>query len=472
MRRSRALPGLALALTFSACKQPPQLEIPAGLPVILVVCDSLRADHLGLYGYPRPTSPFLDRLAAERGWTYEKAYSHYSFTWPSIANLLTGIPHSELIRLGYFVPPMQPGQVPLVGGPTLGENLSEASVTSAAVFANPFLGAKYGYARGFSSFHDVTLGQVGKPTGELVNQAAFPLIEQLAAGDKPWFLYLHYFDTHMPYLPPAIDREGLVDSSYPVDGAVRGGHLVDTRDGLAISYRTALTEGLFSEQDIRHLVDLYDAEIRHQDRLLAELFQFLESTGLSDEVVVVISADHGESFFERGFWGHGSFSRAEEQWVPLLVIPPRGNYSTRRLTGVASTTDIFYTVSRHFGVAPQKAATQWWAHDLFTATPLRNAVYSQGIWGARIIRDHRYSFYRYLAGGTPTPGFTIPKGEFLFDTENDTGETRSILDSPQGEEIVRRLFAAAGLDADLHPVEADVDRLRKHLESLGYFSPR
>jgi arylsulfatase len=460
-------------------------EIPAGGNVLVIVCDTLRADHLGLYGYPRPTSPFIDSLA-RRAWVYENAYSHFSYTWPTVSNLFTGRPYSRLVQDKLFVSPAadmsQGGLLPV---PTLAGRLRQAGVATAAVVANPYVNSRVGFAQGFDSFHDVYAWDpdfwktLHKYTAEEVNTAAIAAIagiDGLERTGKPWFLYLHYFDPHMPYVAPAEDRAVFADPSYARTGRLVDGYLYDPQ-GKLLKYLTDDQKGWVDPSDIAHLVAQYDAEIRHFDRGLRQLFEQLEGRGLLEDTTVILTADHGEAFFERGFWGHGFLSRAEEERVPLVVIPPaRMNARPARIEGVATTTDVHYSVLRHFGVAPAPEATPWWAVDLLSGRRFRNVAYTEGAWDAVVLRSRRHSYYQYR-GLVPSPiPLPVRNGEFLFDRAADPGEARDLFaaDPKLGAAVRERLLAGLGIDRKRlpgtwgEPLHEMDEESKKKLRALGY----
>ena len=123
--------------------------------LIVVVADTMRADHMGLYGYHRDTTPFLDSLASSCR-IYRKAYSHYSYTWPTISNLFNGVPFSLALREGLFEKPDDERQT---GGlvdanHTLAERLADRGFETRAVVANPFVNSRLRFAQGFRLFHD------------------------------------------------------------------------------------------------------------------------------------------------------------------------------------------------------------------------------------------------------------------------------------------------------------------------------
>ncbi len=461
--------------------------VPPDTNVILIVCDTLRADHLGFQGYSRSTSPFLDSLA-QRAQVYENAYSHFSYTWPTVSNLFTGLPFSALSQKGLFV---SPGPGLESGGlspknRTLAQVLARAGVRSAAVSANPYINSRLGFSKGFQDFHDVYRwnpnfwNEIRKYTAKEVNQAAFSMLDKLEAGGGPWLLYLHYFDTHMPYLAPAEDQALFVDPAYKRTEPIRDGYLWNRKGDKLQTFLSDETKGWVDSSDITHLVNLYDAELYSLDRGLAELFVELEARGTLDRTVVILTADHGEAFFERGFWGHGFFSRVEEEHVPLLIIPPSStaNVQPARISEAATTTDVHYSILRHFGALPKEAAdVAWWSVDVLSGQRRHATAYSEGAHSTIVLRGARYSYYRQLALTAAQAPIPVRDGEYLFDRERDPGETRNLFDAdPKRAAALRdQLLLGLGTDVDWLPTGWGDPMLRPHdpeaarrLRALGY----
>lgn len=275
MTRPRLLAALACALVLPlGCGDAP--PAPDTRPdLVLVVIDTLRADRLSTYGYPRPTSPRIDRLAAE-GVRFDDVTAQSSWTQPSVASLLTG-------RHLYVNAHRLPASVP-----SLAERLAEAGYETAAFVANPNLSAEGGYDRGFQSF--VTRDDTGGQTWDApdLEGAVNAWLAAHPAGDAPRFLYLHYLDPHWPYAP-------VEDDPLPGEPLVRE----DTRAAWAAA-RAAdpAVDADFDAVRASMLADLdaYDREIAVVDRSLARL---LDATQRGRERLVVVASDHGE-----GLWDH------------------------------------------------------------------------------------------------------------------------------------------------------------------------
>ncbi|GJM20093.1 MAG: hypothetical protein DHS20C15_00080 [Planctomycetota bacterium] len=275
---------LALLLTLTACNDAPPHEpasdtAGARPDLLLVVVDTLRADHLSTYGYPRPTSPHIDALA-ERGVLFTDVTAQSSWTQPSMASMLSG-------RQLYVNAHRLPERVE-----SLAERLSAAGYETAAFVANPNLSGEGGYDRGFDHFigRDDTGGTTWNAPD--LEGAVKAWLELNPPGEAPRFLYLHYLDPHWPYAP--------VEDT-PLAGAphVRA----DTEAAWTADRNTPEVEASFdtARQSMIADIDAYDREIAVTDRSLARL---LDATARDRERLVVLASDHGE-----GLWDHHEHAR-------------------------------------------------------------------------------------------------------------------------------------------------------------------
>ncbi len=292
--------------------------------VIVIVVDTLRADHLSAYGYQRDTSPFIDNLARE-GVLFEHAISASSWTQPSHASMLTG-------RYTYE---HKAENRPLDGTyPTIGEALQKDGYRTGAFSGNTlFFTRRQGFGRGFLHFEDnyqsvpdmflnssmtgflfdfyglrKVLKYEGVPTrrtAENINQSVLTWIDQ--DKDKNFLVFINYFDVHDPYTPPEPYR-----SKYSAEQAPGG--LIN---GFVDRYRPDLTpEQLQSE------MDAYDGSISYVDDQIKYLFNELDKRGLMENTIVIITADHGESLGEHNILQHGASLYLQEIHVPLIIWKP------------------------------------------------------------------------------------------------------------------------------------------------------
>ncbi len=234
--------------------------------VLLVVIDTLRADHLSCYGYWRETSPNIDAMA-RRGVRFERAISQSSWTSPSMITLMTG---QRLSRRRLNLPEDRP---------TLAELFKDAGYRTGAFVSNPLLSHKNGFNRGFDSWMSSPLREVG-PVVEW--------LEETAADDT--FTWVHFTDPHDPYLPPRKMRSQILGRISEEQSA-----LLDLAGGRSEE------PGTLAEQraHIAREVGLYDDEIVSVDRKVRELLVALQRAGNLERAIVVLTSDHGETLWER-----------------------------------------------------------------------------------------------------------------------------------------------------------------------------
>jgi arylsulfatase A-like enzyme len=274
-------------------------QAAAAPPNVLFVCiDTLRADRLGCYGYARKTSPNLDRLAA-RGQRFERAYGTAPWTLPSTASLLTGL-LPELHRATNFAAPVSPD------AELLAERLAAAGYDSAAFVGNYFVQPIFGLAKGFAACNgDCSVDRTGVNSDKISDGALTWLAQK---REKPFFLYLHYFDPHYNY----IEHEGFTFGGEDSDRVYSGADIYDLREG----------EKQFTDADRFRLSSLYDSEVAFTDHHLGRVFAKLDELGLTGKTLIVVTADHGEALAEHGWIGHTLQLYEESVRVPLIVAGP------------------------------------------------------------------------------------------------------------------------------------------------------
>ncbi|MCP3960109.1 MAG: sulfatase [bacterium] len=264
--------------------------------------DTLRSDHLSAYGYPRETTPFIDRLASEG--IQLQGYSASSWTRTSVATLLTGLypqRHRALTRADNL-----PEKAPF-----LPEILRESGFFTAAYVSNATVAERFGFSRGYLSFHSHNGSKYDKPSAAQVTDRALRFLDRL---ETRYYLYVHYLDPHDPYTPEQ-------PWGGPVDPAAEPIRLEDLAQGKVPK----------TEENLQRLRDLYDGAIHELDRELDRLFAALEEANALDNTLVVITADHGEAFGEHRSLGHGRGLHEEVVKVPFIL------WSTRALPSYRST---------------------------------------------------------------------------------------------------------------------------------------
>ncbi|HEY7697001.1 MAG TPA: sulfatase, partial [Vicinamibacteria bacterium] len=293
--------------------------------VILISLDCVRADHLGAYGYERETSPRLDELAKEAV-VFENATSISSYTHPTHLAMLTGLPPSINGVSRWRKPDSSVAYLP--------EILSRAGYRTNGIVSGPLLSQSFGFERGFDvyhAFHDETRAP------ELAKAA----LEMLHRGrGQPQFLFLHFFDAHWPYWPGD-------------ELTTRFGPLSTDTSGLLYKVRNQIPPA--NKEEVRHMMDLYDAEIVYVDREVGRFLDELKNAGMYENSLIIVTADHGEAFLEHGFWEHGQTLYQEMVHVPLLVKWP-GEPAPRRVASLVSQADLFPTILEAAGIPPAETA--------------------------------------------------------------------------------------------------------------------
>ena len=279
--------------------------------VVLVSIDCLRADHVGAYGYSRPTTPNIDALA-EEGSVFQSASAVSSWTLPTHLSMLTGLfPTEHGVRRQQKLNP---------DVPFLPELLSRAGYHVDGVASWYYLSQTFGFDRGFHSYKLL----VGHDAEEIVD-TAIDLVRRGEGGSQ--FLFVHLVDPHWPYDPPG-------------DWIVRFGRPRDITD---VHDRIARREPPRDAEEVEDAMRLYDAEIAYADNQLGRLVDELKARSLYDNALIIVTADHGEAFYEHGHWQHTVSLYEEVTHIPLIVKWPRRSRSAR-MEAPVSQVDIFPTI--------------------------------------------------------------------------------------------------------------------------------
>jgi len=319
-------PGTSAADTFSFPLWGPANVLeprPAGTArnVILVSIDTLRADHLGTYGGENPTSPTLDRFAAA-GTLFEHVMTTYPSTTAAHMSMLTGTypaVHGVVAPIRQLAASIHP----------LAELLADAGYDTAAVTEDGMVAAAVGFRRGFSYYREFKDETPISTLGHVAEGVTAALAWLGAHHDERFFLFLHTYQVHGPYTPPP--EFNLFKTYRGPDGAVR------TIDATA------------SEEDRNRL--LYDGEIRYTDHELGRLLTGLDTLGLAESTIVIVTADHGEALsLTHGFLGHGWHVYEEVMHVPLMLRAPGLVPAGVRVPPPVSLVDVVPTVLALLGL--------------------------------------------------------------------------------------------------------------------------
>ncbi len=335
--------------------------------VILITIDAVSIHHLSCFGYDRPTSPNLDRLAQQNVF-FTKARSSSSWTAPAMAGLFSGMhSRSHGIRHGLFnvVTHKMAVQEKLAGEiMTLAETLKKAGYHTMGLSSNPHMRHATGFAQGFDDFEEHTfITQKVEDTQSLSDREIEKLLvnAEFANGkvreiisrrpeNTPYFLWVHYIDPHWPYFP----KEPWISEYYP------GGRKEDV-DNLYnnLIYMKLKEFNIKKGTDIfNYITACYDSEINFCDKHMGQLLEFLP--GLNDSLLIV-TADHGESFFEHQFLGHRNSLYDEELRIPLIVRFPENDRRQAVVDAMVSLLDIPPTILDYLGL---KQIPEWQGESL------------------------------------------------------------------------------------------------------------
>jgi arylsulfatase A-like enzyme len=449
---------LALGCGSSAPEGPPD--------ILLITIDTLRADHLGCYGYPRPTSPFIDSLA--RGSVlFENAQATTSWTLPSHLSLMTSLyPQSHGVERDDRTLP--------AGIVTLAELLKRAGYETTAFVSWVYVSKRYGFDRGFDQFVELLPPPAQQTPDSKHSIKADAFIDEVLAWSReppsrPFFLWLHLFDPHVDYEPPLEHAlHFTTDDSGPWPGTYRA---------LKPYIRGLYPESKRIPEEFRdRAVALYDGEIRFVDTELARLFEGLEQATLLDRALVALVSDHGEEHDDHGSMeGHQWTLYDEVLRVPLMLRFPDGRYAGRRVAELVQTVDLAPSLLSAIGV---EAPAAFEGVDLLPlldgGPPPRRFAFSQlKRFNVRFaVQDTRWKLIRTVNTGTNSFGVPVTPGFELYDMATDPDEQRNLF-SPR-ESAVRRLAPAlrrwirsapTGLAPAVAPPNAAE---RERLRALGY----
>ncbi len=399
---------------------------PAARPnVVLIVVDTLRADHLTPYGYARDTSPEIARHLAARGMTFEKAYAQAPWTLPSAASYLTSRYPGELVSgaQGSFGLPAEI--------PTLAERLRAAGYATAGYIANPTLHPGNGFDRGFDTFYGPpgTLDSMNLHADEL-NRRVRPWLR--TRGAEPFFLYLHYIDPHDPY-------------ETPMTGGGRSPYFPEYRGPISGEFVHGIYAGSIPladpENDVRQVIALYDSEIHYVDARVGELLAGIDSAVLA-ETLVVLTSDHGEELHDHGGWKHGQTLYEEQIRVPLIARWDGRIAPGSRLAGAVRLLDLVPTLLAAAGEAATPAdqgenlLAVWRGESAVPRLPVIAEHLSTGPRrAAAIVEGRKLVLFDARAPFTPVDGLQahlwrqdlerLRRAE-LFDLGADPGERRNL----------------------------------------------
>jgi arylsulfatase A-like enzyme/Flp pilus assembly protein TadD len=393
----------------------------AGQNVLLITLDTTRSDRLGCFGHKLAATPVLDAMAA-RGTLFENAFAQVPLTLPSHASMLTGrYPREHGVR---------DNARNALGSthPTLATIFKQHGYRTAAFLASFVLDSRFGLDRGFDLYED-DMGHVSYETQPLQWQQPANVVTDRALAwleiqkSQPFFCWVHYYDAHDPYEPPAEFR--------PADGRV------------------------------------YDGELAFVDSQVKRLSDWLDANALTDRTLVIVVGDHGESFAEHGERGHTNFVYRTNLQVPLIFASPAAVPAGQRLPAIVEIVDVFSTVIELFG---------WERPAGLLSRSLAGAFASRKLVDAEAYSESNYVFDSY--GWAEQRGLTTSRWKYisstkpeLYDRQSDPDETKNLIaNEPKVADRLRKALSArydamVPGEAALAPMDAAASQAHK---SLGY----
>ncbi|MFH1404293.1 MAG: sulfatase [Candidatus Altiarchaeota archaeon] len=305
--------------------------------VVLISIETLRPDHMSIYGYYRNTTPNIDSFFRDKT-VFENAVSSAPCTMPSVARFLSG-------RFGYDE------------GVGLAQFMKEGGYNTVAVVSqHHFMGedkVKHEYGRGFMLFdiqgmEETDLYNFTNRTADVITQNAIKWLED--NREDSFFMWLHYYDPHDPYYPPEGFRDYVDGRLSRVEGFTRERLEKAEYDALSDDYWGRMGD-IFSSEEVDYYNALYDGEVRYTDFQIGRFLEYLESHDLTDNTIVVLTSDHGEHLGEGNKWNHCQNLDEYEIWVPLMFSVGGGKLGDiGHSSKVVSTLDIAPTILKLLGI--------------------------------------------------------------------------------------------------------------------------
>jgi arylsulfatase A-like enzyme len=451
--------------------------------VILLTIDTLRADVLGCYGYERPTTPTLDRLA-EHGIRFTQAITGGSWTQPAFPALLTSSSASHYGGSLGSLAQERPSPI---------ESLARHGYATAGFSTNPHLSRATGYDRGFDAFIDLEpqerdpwlrrfkggerllrlplthqvarlLGARSRPARIYASAAdvTSAACQWLSSTEQPFFAWAHFMDVHWPYYL----EEALMDAQ-SIAGAWQD-------LGLMHQWGNGRRNGLITDKIHHRFLRLYEESLQYLDEQIGRLLASLEEDGRAANTVIVVVSDHGEEFFDHGRWGHWEDNLYDEIIkVPLIIRPP-GHVGSQVVERQVTTLDVMPTILDLCGcplppgVEGNSLRPLWEPDDNQSPYPLQEAICEmpRDSWRRIAVRTEQFKLIwdnRH------------PAEPELYDLKRDPGEQTNVFsDYPQVAGLLQARVdahlaqAAATLPATPADKVAFDDHIVQRLRDLGY----
>jgi len=428
--------------------------------VVLIIADTLRSDVIGAYGNRIVETPNIDSLAG-RGLLFERCISQSSTTGPSHASIFTS---SYPKDHGVYDHSTKLGEDWI----TLAEVFKKNGFDTAAFVSSAVLQPELGYGQGFDYYSSIPPLPPYQRDSEQTNSKVFEYLDK--RGDKPFFLWVHYFDTHGPYDAPEPYKNKYLSLMEKSKDSLKLSEILDP----AIPSRklNANWYGQYAgEHDTDFVISRYYGEVSYQDFSVGQLISKLAEMGILEKTLVVFTADHGESLTEHGiYFTHiGLYREAID--VPLIIAGP----AATRIKTTVSLIDLYPTILDLMGIEVPIGLRGTSLVRSASEKPVQKPAISEHAWGYAVsMIEGKYKFILYLKDFDLEPQMGLIKGKVqMFDLAVDPYELVDIAGENERKVDAFRVWIDKWLknkkSESGRRLAEDADKdFKRMLESLGY----
>jgi len=439
--------------------------------IILVSIDTLRADHLGCYGYTRSTSPNLDKLADDAV-LFENTFSNTSWTLPAHVSLLTSL-NSANHKVLNALQKLNPNLL------TLADILRNNDYLCAAFTGGGYLSCRYGFSKGFDTYQEI------RKNGDL--SVRFDESESLCGRMSEWLdknfkkdflLFLHTYQPHAPYENNSDIGKIFLNKNSKWQ-KIRGKDIFRGR---------SKRNSIISKEERENIIALYDGEIRYTDEyLIKPMINKLKELDIYDKTMIIVTSDHGEEFYEHKNWLHGITLYNESIKIPLIIKFPNSLYKGKKLSNTVRITDIMPTILEEANVNPSSfkldgksllsiiKGEEKQDRTFYCDLNLRKIIDSSPSMYATNKNNLKLITYNKIRSSLSKEIVVEFEGKKieLYDIKKDSYETKNLANSSVYKGLCRELikkieqYSRSGEKTKAELVKMD-EELRRSLKALGY----
>ena len=448
----------------AACSELHLDRKPGRIPVILVINDTMRRDRVGVYG-GRAETPAFDRFAREN-LLFNAAFSQAPWTIPSVTTLFTSL---------Y---PSQHGMQTEAGSSrealvlpetltTLAEVFRNAGYKTAAFVSNPWMAKRFGFAQGFDTYEE---SESWSHDGKALSEAALAWLREVPEGE-PFFLYLHFIDSHRPYPALELDElraqaERIRNDARPVSEPAR------QEISAVMSIKDGGLAGVLVERRIALLEIAYEKGIANFDRAFGHFLAGFDNSWAARDAAILVTSDHGESLFDRGFGNHGQSLHDDEIAIPLAARLPGVRASVEPIPCQVGLIDVLPTLCDYLDL---NCAQPLFGRSWFSVSAERRWLAAEGVGGQPRHRTIRNREWKLMWEPDNPPDGPLASPYRLYRANTDPGEQTPLTTSEDAD--ARRSFEV--LESALHSAVPAFERpaqnaapidpaLEERLRGLGY----